>query len=302
MFRNHFLKFILTLLYILLICAAPLACSFIPGLQNSSAEDPVETSLPEKADSTESNSPSENSNDVEINDPAELHIPYIGIYSGKGSWDVNVEAYKYFFDRYEYKWELFDENDAVNMDLSSRFDLILFPGGFAAEYKNLIPEHDNIRQFVENGGAFVGTCAGAYYASDILRWHGTDHDYPLNLFPGKGTGPLAGAIVWGEIASFQLTADHPANNGFEQSLDMYYFDGPYFDVYDPSSIEILASYAVNDKPAVIAGRYGSGKYLLFGPHPELGGYSPQSPDFNLEGEEGAQWPWLHSSLLWFSNW
>ncbi len=232
----------------------------------------------------------------------EPELPRIGIYTGKGSWYDNVKTLQNFFDRHGIEWSEFDEQDAVSLDLGMHFDIIWFPGGFAAEYKNFIPDHSNIRSFVREGGAFIGSCAGAYYAGDILRWHGTDYEYPLKLFDGRGIGPLAGLIAWGEIDTFNLEADHPVNADFGDSLDMYYFDGPYFDTYNPDSVEVLARYAVNDKPAVIAGRYDNGKYLLLGPHPELGGYSTESPDFNLDGGEGAQWPWLHASLLWFSNW
>jgi len=230
-------------------------------------------------------------------------VPRVGIYDGPGSWDVNVTAFKNFFDRYDIEYDTFDNQDAVTLDFSEHFEIILFPGGFAAEYKNYIPDHENIRAFIREGGSFIGTCAGAYYASDILRWQGTDYEYPLGFFEGRGIGPLAGEIGWGNTGTFRLDAGHPANDGFERSLDFYYFDGPYFEPYDENHEPvILARYAVNDQPAVIAGRYGDGSYLLYGPHPELGGYSPESPDFNLNGGEGANWPWLHSSLLWFSNW
>jgi glutamine amidotransferase-like uncharacterized protein len=234
--------------------------------------------------------------------PDKLIWPRIGIYAGKGSWDINVLAAERFFEHYAVNYDLFDEQDAIDGSINKDFDLIWFPGGFAAEYKNLIPNHDNIILFVEQGGIFVGSCAGAYYGSAVLRWLGTDHPYPLELFKGKAVGPLAGEIGWGEIATFNLEAGHPVNSEFDSALDMYYFDGPYFEADDSSSIQILARYAINNEPAVIAGRYGTGKFLLLGPHPELGGYTAESPDFNLDGGEGAQWPWFYAALLWISNW
>ncbi len=241
-------------------------------------------------------------NNDEPDDNTLAELPKIGIYSGVGSWDVNVEAFINFFDFYEYTWILVDEKDMGNMDLAGKIDAIIFPGGFAAEYKNLIPNHDNLIYFLKEGGIFIGTCAGAYYASDILTWHGTDYQYPLGFYDGRGIGPLAGQVNWGDVTGFQLTPGHPVNESFNQTLDIYYFDGPYFDIDETASVEIIASYVVNNQPAVIAGRYGEGKYLLFGPHPELGGYSAQSPEFNLHGEEGAQWPWLQSSLIWLFDW
>lgn len=238
----------------------------------------------------------------EVSDPAILTLPRAGIYAGKGSWDVNVRALERFLDEYDYNWSVFDENDAVKDSLSKNYDLIWFPGGLSAEYKYYITDHENIRSFVENGGIFVGSCAGSYYAVDILRWLGSDYNYPLKIFDGKAVGPLAGLIAWGEITSFDLEKDHPVNSGLNNIIDIYYFDGPYFKPYDDSSIEVLARYSINNEPAVVAGRFGKGKYLLLGPHPELGGYSQESHEFNIDGEDGAQWTWLHSVLLWLYLW
>ncbi len=232
----------------------------------------------------------------------ELHTFRVGIYEGKGSWDDSVNAFKNFLDHYDINYGSFDEKEAVTLDLGEKYEAIFFPGGFAAEYKNYIADHSNIRDFIEQGGLFVGSCAGAYYASDVLRWKGTDYEYPLELFKGKAIGPLTGHIAWGEPGTFKLNHNHPANKDFEPTLDFYYFDGPYFEVYyEFASLEILASYEVNNKPAIIAGRYGEGKYLLLGPHPELG-RSRDNASINIEGEKGANWPWLYSSLIWLLNW
>lgn len=283
--------------FLLLICA----CSDT-SMPETVEPEPVDESI--SVPPNDSATGNHNDETAVVSDKPEklLWPPRIGIYAGKGSWDINILTAERFFEHYGVQYELFDEQDAVNGSINQKFDLIWFPGGFAAEYKNLIPNHDYISLFVEQGGIFVGSCAGAYYASAVLRWLGTDHPYPLELFKGKAVGPLAGEIGWGEIATFNLEPGHPVNTEFDSVLDMYYFDGPYFEAYDPSSIQILARYAINNEPAVIAGRYGTGKFLLLGPHPELGGYTPDSPDFNLDGGEGAQWPWLYAAFLWISNW
>lgn len=297
-----FLFFIAALLLITTLSLT--SCALVPAddfaLNDSETNQADSLLTPENNDNNSGNDLGENKDeqDDEIID----ELPLIGIYSGVGSWDVNVQAFINFFEHYEYPWILIDEEDLVNMDLEGEIDVIVFPGGFAAEYKNLIPNHENLILFVNEGGIFIGTCAGAYYASDILTWYGTDYNYPLGFYDGRGIGPLAGQVNWGDITGFHLTPGHPANEGFDQTLDFYYFDGPYFDLDEATSVEILANYKVNSQPAVIAGRYGEGKYLLVGPHPELGGYSAQSPDFNLYGEEGAQWPWLQSSLTWLFKW
>lgn len=297
---------LLSCLIILLIALTLTACSE-PVIQNESeSADQITDSAGNDQNQPETEESDYNNTSDDDNGSAEpkpvRDLPVIGIYNGKGSWDVNVEAFKRFFDFYQFEWALFDENDAVTMDLTAHFDLIWFPGGFAAEYKNYINDHTNIRDFIEQGGMFAGSCAGAYYAADILRWLGEDHEYPLKLFNGKAVGPLAGQIAWGEISEFNLAEDIPANAEYRSDLPIFYFDGPFFSPYDNEDITVIAYYEVNSEPAVVAGRFGEGTFILFGPHPELGGYSPASPDFNLDGEEGAQWPWLFSVLVWFAEW
>ena len=243
--------------------------------------------------------PENNCNYMGISDDPQL--PRVGLYGGKGSWSENVEITGKFLDYYGFEWSLFDENEAVDLNLEDHYDLLWFPGGFAAEYKNFISDHSNIRDFVKEGGLFVGSCAGAYYASAVLRWQGTDYEYPLKLFAGKGVGPLSGLIGWGETGLIELKENHPANSNFDHEKEMYYFDGPYFEPEDGEAVTVLARYHVNDEPAVISGEKGAGKYLLLGPHPEIGGYSEQSPQFDPEGKNGGQWPWLHQVLVWFSQ-
>lgn len=307
-FKNssaYLLFFLITLLLSICLLFLP-ACNHIPADQSlndssestsdglaypANSENDIDTSIIDLNDNNQNN---ENTG---LNE-----IPYIGIYGGIGTWDINVKAFINFFDYYDYPWILINENDIVNGEFISKVDAVVFPGGFAAEYKNLIPDHSHLINFVEEGGIFIGVCAGAYYASHTLTWYGVDYKYPLAFYEGRGIGPLAGSVNWGDIAEFALTPGHPANEGFDHTLELYYFDGPYFKLEETDSAEVLAIYAVNSQPAVIAGRFGKGKYLLFGPHPELGGYSSQSPDFNLQGEEGAQWPWLESSLGWLFSW
>lgn len=240
----------------------------------------------------------ENCQDMEL-DP-NPGLPRVGLYAGSGSWQENVEVTGYFLDHYGFEWSSFDEMEAVSLDLEKHFDLLWFPGGFAAEYKNYINEHSNIRNFVSDGGLFIGSCAGAYYASDILRWQGTDYEYPLKLFEGKGVGPLSGQIGWGETGMIELEKEHPVNQDFSVEKEMYYFDGPYFEPYDSASVTVLARYQINSEPAIIAGDKGRGRYLLLGPHPEIGGYSGESQGFSPDGE-GAQWPWLYQAVVWLSQ-
>ena len=227
-----------------------------------------------------------------IRPPCPLEGVEVGVYSGAGSWDQGSEAIMRFLDHYGISWSQFDQDQMD--ELEDRFDIIWFPGGFSAQYRLRISDHDRIRQFVEAGGRFVGTCAGAYYASGMVVWGGTPTDYPLNLMAGSAVGPMT--LRWGKPTSLALTPDHPANYGFPAGLDIYYMDGPYFQPEEGQDIEVIARYELNNQPAVISFHYGQGRGLLIGPHPEMG-FDGATGRFDLDGGGGAAWPWLYS-MMW----
>lgn len=250
----------------------------------------------ENNDSIIENNQFEESNQTE----AGFKKPKVGLYTGKGSWPENITIIKHFLDYYSFPWSDFDEKDAVNINLGEEFDIIWLAGGFSAEYKHYIKDHSNIKSFVNEGGLFIGTCAGAYYAADILRWKGTDYEYPLKIFNGKGIGPMSGLINWGDKSTLKLKHGHPANCGFKPEKEVYYFDGPYFEPYAEEAVTVLAYYSNNNQPAIITGSSGKGHFLLMGPHPEIGDSWEQTAEA-AESKQGAKWPWLYQLIIWVYN-
>lgn len=229
------------------------------------------------------------------------NMPIIGIYSGEGSWSESVEALQNFMEHYDFQWLEFNSNDVSGDQIYTDVDMIIFPGGFAAEYRYAIKDHHKIRSFIENGGLFIGICAGAYYAASVFNWQKQAYDYPLNLFPGAAIGPLTGLHNWGDLAPLILSQDCKANADFDAEIGIYYYDGPYFKADSEDSIKVVASYSLNEEAAVIAGSLGTGHYLLLGPHPELGHFDPERSGPDTHGNKGAQWPWLYAILLWLNN-
>jgi glutamine amidotransferase-like uncharacterized protein len=163
---------------------------------------------------------------------------------------------------------------------------ILVMGGGASRYvtAQLGPQGmQAIRDYVAGGGAYLGICAGAYYAAQDIVWAcGTDQeiitDAALGLCPVRATGPIPQL----------LTADNPwAIHGWtpasiapiiwhdgDMSLapaPVLYWAGPRFEG-DLGQNKVIASYAEVDGreiPAIIQGHYGIGRYVLSSPHLEV---------------------------------
>lgn len=87
-----------------------------------------------------------------------------------------------------------DENGILLYpDGSPRFKAIYCNGGKAGSHgKGVTPRGlENLRTFYENGGSYVGTCAGAYFCSaGVLNRDGKvkKYDTYLGIFPGYVTG------------------------------------------------------------------------------------------------------------------
>lgn len=163
------------------------------------------------------------------------------------------------------------------------FDALLFGGGYAFPgYTERITAAGKarIQEFIHGGGAYVGICAGAYFACDQLSYEGDTWDdesgYDIDLYPGVCGGPVD------EVSSYPFwapaTVDFPGHASYNEvlappfQLRIFYAGGPFFE--EPAEgAEVLATYADHGEhqgmPAAVTVPYGAGRLVLFGPHPEL---------------------------------
>jgi glutamine amidotransferase-like uncharacterized protein len=135
----------------------------------------------------------------------------------------------------------------------SNIDILAFPGGIgdSDQFDEIFGvEHiDAVRNFVNDGGRYLGICMGAYWAGsyyfDIL--HGIEPvQYISQLDADVLTDePTLARVYW---------------NGQEE--DMYFYDGCAF-VGNLSFTDIVATYGNGDAMAVYQNRVG-----LIGCHPE----------------------------------
>lgn len=154
------------------------------------------------------------------------------------------------------------------------------PGGYASvAMANMTSQLKNaIRNFIFNGGGYVGFCAGAFVATTKV---GTTKNSGLGIFPGGtklyGKGIDIKRVKW---------------KGSERYI--YWEGGPYLRNL-PKNVETVAHYS-NGAVATARTQYGKGKVYITGLHPEAPqdwiDYSGQSDidgnDFDL-GAEMLHW-------------
>lgn len=184
------------------------------------------------------------------------------------------------------------------------FDAFVMPGGgYLAMQGQLDPLGAvgcaAIRDYVERGGMYVGSCAGSYDAATVPERF-------RELCPVQEELRLLDARVWnegdsrfgilqspgiGEIVCDNVAPDHPVMAGMQARFRITHYNGPLFSGGEPLAVvhgrgerftpaeEFLGgeagTYLVDHAAAagvanIVAGARGAGRVVLFGSHPEFG--------------------------------
>ncbi|NIA30562.1 MAG: hypothetical protein GWP06_11710, partial [Actinobacteria bacterium] len=229
----------------------------------------------------------------------------IAIYNGEGTWYDGIVSFEQFLDWKGITHERLGPLDINLNNLTNYYNGIYFPGGDAYYYKRAINETglQHIRELVQGGGAYIGMCAGAYFASDSVEWEGGIYDYQLDLFQGTATGAIDEIAPWPEyvMTVIDLNPGNPINQYEPPSQTTLYYGGPVFKPQQNASIDTVATWRehANDA-AIINFSYGSGRVLLVGPHPEIEEDGDRdSTDFAQElDDNGTEWNLLWTAMDW----
>lgn len=152
--------------------------------------------------------------------------------------------------------------ELTNSNWESNCKALVIPGGRDFPYKRDLEPlvTTRIRKWVvEQGGAYIGICAGAYFACQSISFEeGTNleiiGDRDLALFRGVAKGCI-----------YPYPQAHILTLG--NNIECYYMGGPYF--VGDSDFEVLLRYSENGEAAVVFGQRGKGRVLLMGVHLEV---------------------------------
>lgn len=165
--------------------------------------------------------------------------------------------------------------------------LLIIPGGADIPYTHALNGEGNqkIRSYVENGGAFLGICAGGYYGGNFVDFaQGTDLEVlgkrELSFFPGIVRGPILADYDYKSESGARAAKVVLKNTSLLQEIShftVYYNGGGCFvDADKKNNTTILAYYGTEgQEAAIIECHVGLGKAMLSGVHFE---YDPNLID------------------------
>ena len=186
----------------------------------------------------------------------------------------------------------------------THFDVVIFPGGSGSKQAAAlgVEGRRQVRTFVEQGGGFVGICAGAYLAAANYKWSLKIGDYKTFCeardIPGAGRKSM-----WyrgpSSTVRMELTSEGRRILGDRVgAFPVRYHNGP---IVSPAGFDEIPDYQVLawfrsevvryepqtgtmvNTPAIITGSFGQGRVLSISPHPE------SSRDLRAMVARGIQW-------------
>ncbi len=238
--------------------------------------------------------------------PTDLTGKNIAVYYGGPTSTESRTALQLMFSWMNASVDILDASDISGGALSG-YDMIAIPGGWAGDYNTDLAGSGiiEIRNFIRDGGAFFGVCAGAYFGCDKLLWEGDVLEYPLNLYDGFGIGPVEEIATWPNRDMTEIVINQTSPlidlSGEPANHTIQYFGGPYFDIAGKEGIHSLATYAVNDESAMIAFEYEDGRVFLSGPHPEWEEDSGRDNSVGWDAafdDFGSEWGMMLKVSLW----
>lgn len=168
-------------------------------------------------------------------------------------------------------------------------NLFIIPGGRDIPYDRKLKGKGTakIRKFVEEGGSFLGICAGAYFASKEVIF---EKDTPLEVhetrdlkfFPGSAIGTLYLPKTFAYDSEKGAHASEISHG--EESLYVYYNGGcTFYQAEMFPTVTILSRYQDSDnQPAIIHCKVGKGNALLSGVHFEVNPHHIKKEGRNME--------------------
>jgi len=187
-----------------------------------------------------------------------------------------VKSLQQEIDPSQYRIRRMDSKALKSENWEKETALLIISGGRDVYYHEALdgPGTSKIRRFVEEGGSYLGICAGAYFGAEAIEFEkGGSSEVcamrSLRFFPGVAEGPVYGKNKYrsGELQGLEAARVSWKDDHFH----VYYNGGCQFiGAHEVPGVAVLSSYLEleGDPAAVISCQIGKGKAVLSGIHLE----------------------------------
>ncbi len=210
--------------------------------------------------------------------------PSISWAAGETIWIIETGAESTMISLLEDDYSITSKTtDEIVAGVPEEVDLLIYPGGLLpitqAQDSDL---RQAIKDYVEVGGSFFGSCGGSITGAQQLTY-----DYGVLEMIGLVQVQAIDYLSWANTVSYTdgfVFSDNAEINGEYAGTTnwLQYTGGPAFEVVSgqEDQVEILATFAedfdaaetthpeVEGKAAIVMADYGLGKVILSAPHPE----------------------------------
>ncbi|MCQ2393129.1 MAG: BPL-N domain-containing protein [Kiritimatiellae bacterium] len=210
----------------------------------------------------------------------------VAVYAGPGARGVGMFRWTQLMDQAPEMQATYVDGPSIRAGALREIDLLVMPGGMSnVEEDNLgLEGQQEVRRFIEEGGSYVGTCAGAFLMLERAK------ERPLGIVPFSSRRGC-----WGGEAMLQVNYTKEAQDlyGIKSGLRMERFNGgPVMVPSNPikgADFKVMAEFHSNlhsfstkkkfptadgnlpsmaGAASAVAGTFGKGRVWLFAGHPE----------------------------------
>jgi len=177
----------------------------------------------------------------------------------------------------------------IRAGILGQFDLVIFPGGSGSKQAAALEAEGRevVKKFIDQGGGFVGICAGAYLAASNYKWSLGISNH-RTFCKSIDLPEIGRKSMWYRGTStpvkMELTEEGRKILGDVKGIfDVRYHNGPIMSAMDKKGLGAFRSLAtfrsevsrykpqegtMVNTPAIIVGEFGKGRVLCISPHPE----------------------------------
>ncbi|NGX34381.1 MAG: hypothetical protein K1060chlam1_00734 [Candidatus Anoxychlamydiales bacterium] len=154
--------------------------------------------------------------------------------------------------------------------------IFIMPGGSDLLYLRKLKNEgcERIKKFVEDGGSYLGICAGAYFGSEYVEFEkGNDLEVlgkrELNFVKAKAIGPAYKKPKFSyenHKGSKAVPLEYESEDSFQYLSSVYFKGGCYFE--GDNQLDIIGRYSDLNLAAIVRAKIKKGRAILSGVHIE----------------------------------